>query len=57
LRSGRNLTEPYFCALLDQGEAEQAVSAIERDGEPFADVAWIREELELDELECEDLAA
>ncbi len=28
-----------------------------RDGEPFADVAWIREELELDELDVEDLAA
>lgn len=25
-----NLTEPYFRALLDQGEAEQAVTAIER---------------------------
>jgi hypothetical protein len=28
-----------------------------RDGELFADVAWIREELELDELELDDLAA
>ena len=28
-----------------------------RDGEPFADVAWIREELELDEIDLEDLAA
>jgi putative PIN family toxin of toxin-antitoxin system len=25
-----NLTEPYFRALLDQGEAEQAVTALER---------------------------
>jgi len=28
-----------------------------RDGEPFADVAWIREDLGLDELEVVDLAA
>jgi putative PIN family toxin of toxin-antitoxin system len=32
-----NLTEPYFRALLDQGEAEQAVIAIERVAVMFDD--------------------
>ncbi len=32
-----NLTEPYFRALLDQGEAEQAVSAIARIAVMFGD--------------------
>ena len=36
---------------------ENRAERARRDGEPYADVAWIREELGLDELELEDLAA